>query len=895
MNRWILTACLTGLALATGGCAPTTNGAVASASEAAPADVWQRQRIMLRDGWQFRFGAPAEGPEALAYDASSWAAVSVPHTWNRIGEYSLTRSEATNNDQGVGWYRLQLDAPEAPALWRQYLDFAAVGNIADVWVNGHHVGQHRGAFSRFRFDVTEHWLPGESNIIAVRADNSRPAPDSSTADVIPLAGDFFVNGGIYREASLLQLPPASIDPLDMGGPGLYARASEIGEDAASVEARVVLRNFGSGRQLSLSTSVTDGEGHLVAQAEQAVDLPQGRSEAVGQLTIANPQLWNGRADPALYTISTSLTDEDGRVIDTVTQPLGIRSFRYDADAGFFLNGEYVKLHGVSRHQDWQGSGWALSPEQHRRDMEIIAELGANTVRHAHYQHDDFWSDLADEYGMIVWAELAYVGMPSFGGDPGSTELWANAEQQLRELIRQNYNHPSITMWSIGNEVDSGMAFGVTQENPQPLPLLQRLREIANEEDPHRPTIFADFSEQQGEFGERRQALEQATQLIGYNRYPGWYYLQNPMAGRALGGIMDRLHATHPETPVSISEYGAGGATTQHSDDPVSGFVSSAGRPQPEEYQALVHELLWPAIESRDYIFASWVWNMYDFPSDLRNEGDSVDINTKGLVTFDRETRKDAFYFYQAAWTDAPMIHLAGQRYVERSYPQMDVKAYTNTGSASLFVNGHEIGEVACPNYTCTWAGVQLVPGENRVVVTATAGDAELTDSATFDGIDPLVDGMHIDAGSLAVSQLDGRRYGSDTFVSGGTPVPRFAGSIGSRNAGPPREIASSAPALFEHWREGEQFAYRIPVPAGEWDVTFRLFDPADEDQPEQALTLRANGVEVIAGLGVAEAAGGRNRELVRPFPVTVADEGLALEFDSANGVVGLAAIEITPR
>jgi len=878
-----------------------------TATTAAPSAA-QRQELILDDGWRFKFGEPDLSQSSPGFDDRGWKQISVPHSWNRIGEYALERSADTNNDQGIGWYRLTVSAPAAAPGMRQYLDFAAVGNIADVWVNGRHVGTHKGAFSRFRLDVTRAWKPGEANLVAVRADNSKPAEGSSTENVIPLAGDFFIHGGIYREAKLIQLPSASIDPLDYGGPGVYAQAAEINDDRAIVDVRTRLRNFDAEKAVSVKTTIRDGKGKVIAASVIPVSLANGWQDATQRLEIVNPRRWDGLEDPYLYSVTATLLDGDA-VLDSVTQPLGLRTFRFDADDGFFLNGRHVKLHGVSRHQDRLGQGWALTREDHAEDMALIREMGANTVRQAHYQHADAWSDEADRAGMVVWAELPYVGAPSLTGGKGSPELWANAERQMRELVRQNFNHPSITMWSIGNEVDSAKAFGAMKENPSPIDLLKRMNEVAKEEDPSRATVFADFSEDLGFFGKIRQPMTGVADLVGYNRYPGWYFFQTPQAGLVLGGMLDSLHAKNPAVPVSVSEYGAGGAISQHSDDPVSGYVASAGRPQPEEYQAFVQELTWPAIASRDYVFASWVWNMFDFASDLRNEGDSVDINTKGLVTMDRKTRKDAFYYYKAAWSAEPMIHLTGKRYAERSYPVMDVKAYTNAPAASLFMNGDEIGEVNCPNSTCIWKGVRLVPGVNTAVVRATFSGNELSDSASFDGIAPLTDGIRIDAGNLAASQLGGLRYGSDTFVAGGKPVARYSGSIGGRSEGPDIPVEAERPALFDYWREGDRFDYSIPVPDGDWTLTLHMTAPGKRKMdPEMAamlgepvkedkdvvMSVSANGKTVIDALNVEEAAGGTRKGIIRSFPVTVEDGTLQLTFTGTGGGKALvAAIEIT--
>ncbi len=875
--------------------------AAAGESMLAGSEAEPRHTIDLAHGWRFRFGdlATASSPD---FDDSDWDEVSVPHTWNRIGEYALERSELTNNKQGVGWYRLRIEAPSAAPGMRQYLDFAAIGNIADVWVNGIPVGQHKGAFSRFRLDVTEAWKSGEANVVAVRADNSKPAVGSSTEHVIPLAGDFFVHGGIYRGVQLIQLPSASIDPLDYAGPGVYISTTELTDKKAVIDVRTRLRNFDASRPLRLKSEIRDADQRFVAGVEHEFTLAQGVQDERGRMSFLNPRRWDGLADPYLYSVTTQLFDGE-RLLDSVTQPLGLRTFRFDADEGFFLNGKHVKLHGVSRHQDRLGKGWALSREDHAEDMALIKELGANTVRQAHYQHDDAWSDEADAAGMVVWAELAYVGAPSLSGGKGSDALWANAEQQLRELIRQNYNHPSIMMWSIGNEVDSAKAFGATEDDPSPIDLLRRMHEVAKEEDPARLTTFADFSEDMGVFGKNRQPMTGVADLVAYNRYPGWYYNKGPGAGKVLGGMLDMHHAKNPTVPLGVSEYGAGSGLTQFSDDPTSGFVASAGRPQPEEFAALVHEMLWPAIAERAYVHGSWVWNMFDFVSDLRNEGDSVDINTKGLVSMDRKVKKDAFYYYKAAWTDEPMVHLTGKRYVERSYPVMDVKAYTNAPTARLTFNGADLGEKTCANYACVWEGVALRHGINDAVVFA----GGQTDGAKWDGIDPAANGIRIDAGNLAASQIGGLRYGSDAFVTGGEAIARFGGSIGPMSA-ENIPVKAENPQPFDHWRAGDAFSYDIPVPNGDWTVTIRTLEPG-ESKPDPRMVLMgtlpeafkpvimsvsAGGQTVIEKINPAKEAGENRKEVVRSFPVTVSGGRLKLDFAGVNGgKATVAAIEIT--
>ncbi|TCU61171.1 beta-galactosidase [Novosphingobium sp. PhB57] len=863
----------------------------AQAGDAQTGDA--RPAIALSQGWRFHFGdAPGSVTDAR-FDDRGWEQVSVPHSWNHIGAYALTRGTETDNRQGVGWYRLWVDAPPAKSGERQYLDFAAVGKLAEVWVNGRHVGTHKGAFARFRLDVTEAWKPGQRNLVVVSADNSKVEPGSSTSEVIPLSGDFFVHGGIYREVSLLQLPAASIDPLDFGGPGVYAYAAKITPESATVEIRTKLRNAGAApRNLTLATEIRDARGKIVARSVQPVTLAPGASEQRANVNIARPHRWNGRADPYLYSVTSTLSDGKAR-LDRVSQPLGLRTFRFDADAGFFLNERHVKLHGVSRHQDALGSGWALTPEQHAEDMALIEELGANTIRQAHYQHADAWSDLADKAGMVVWAELPYVTTPSVSGGQGSEALWTNAEQQLREQIRQNYNHPSILMWSVGNEVDSAKGFGVKGSPPKPLALLQHLNAIAKEEDPHRPTTFADCCEGLTLVQTAGEKLAGTADLIGYNRYYGWYY-PNPLQARTdLGDTLDKFHRDHPALPLSLSEYGAGGAISQHSDNVRNGFVNFVGRPHPEEYQAWVHEQTWPSIARRDFVFASWVWAMFDFSSDLRDEGDAVDLNDKGLVTADRKERKDAFWFYKVAWSDTPALHLAGKRYVDRAYPVMDVKAYSTASSATLAIDGKPIGTAPCAEFVCEWKNVSLRPGANTAVVTATEGGKTLRDTARWNGPDVERNGLRINSGSLAGLDLGTRQFGSDTFVTGGKPVVLNLVGFGGRSMAPIRQVDAADPALFDYWRDGAAFSYDIPLPNGQWTVTLHLFEPRKTSSPDQSLAVKANGQPVIEGLNLLKEAGAPLKELVRTFPVTVLHGRLILDFSSVSGNAALAGIEIT--
>jgi len=386
------------------------------------------------------------------------------------------------------------------------------------------------------------------------------------------------------------------------------------------------------------------------------------------------------------------------------------------------------------HQDRPVKGWAISRADIAQDLGYLLDMGGNALRLAHYQHDQAYYDISDETGIVVWAEIPLVNHVSFDGSPANAALTANATQQLLELIHQNYNHPSVAMWSIANEVD----LRATQSKgpSKPLALLESLNKLAKSEDPTRFTTLADCCEvglsahngndpaKSAAPATERDQVVGVTDVVGYNRYFGWY------VGKFsdFGPMLDAAHQRHPQLPLSISEYGAGAALTQHSEDPTATPIDSHGRPHPEEYQELYHEAAWETIKARPYIWGVFVWNMFDFGVDGRNEGDSTDLNDKGMVNYDRTVAKDTFYFYRANWNPLPTLHLVGRRFIERQKAVVEVKAYSNAAQAHLWVNDHDQGTATCTGGICLWHGVQLSKGTNDVRATARAGEAELTDS-----------------------------------------------------------------------------------------------------------------------------------------------------------------------
>jgi len=837
----------------------------------------------LDQGWRFSQTAGDPGFADEDFDDSAWSTVDLPHTWNRIGGRESDSENSFDLYKGAAWYRLRFKAPAAAKGSRYFLQFDGVGAVADVWLNGRYLGKHEGAVSRFRFDATAAIAPGKTNLLAVRADNSTPAPGSSTAHVIPLSGDFFVHGGLYRDVSLIVTPPVHIDLMDFGGPGVYAHAAGIGNGTAAVEVRARIANDGTkAARTALTVRILDATGKPVAQRTQPVAArPRNVADRLVRLTVRNPHLWDGMSDPYLYTVEVTL-GAGRKKLDKVVQPLGLRTIAFDADKGFFLNGKHVALHGVALHQDLAGKGWAMTCAEQKRDFDLVQDLGANTVRLAHYQHGQCSYDEADKRGLIVWAEIPLVNQVSFDGTPASPALAANAKQQLVELIRQNYNHPSVAMWSVGNEIDLR---AVQNNGPSKAgPLVRELAALAHEEDSTRPSTLADCCEQAARAD--RDVLVGLADLAGYNRYFGWYYGDES----DFGPMLDRAHAGHPALPISVSEYGAGAALTQHTDDPRGGPINPHGRPHPEEVQQRYHELSWAALAVRPYLWATYVWNMFDFASLDRKEGDLLDINDKGLVTYDRKTKKDTYYFYRANWNPAPTLHLVGRRYTDRPYQVLDVKAYSNAQKAELWLNGKAVGTVPCQGGICLWKVVHLDPGANALRVTAAFGGRTEEDSVlwTYRGTPGTV---RIKAGDLSgTTTAGGARYGSDMYFAGGTGK-----DINPSDTEDDKRIAVAAadPTLYDSYREG-RFSYRIPLPDGRYKVTLRFAEPSATAAGQRVFDVAANGKTVIRKLDVYDAAGGTLRGLERDFTVKLAGGTLVLDFVPRKGRALLSACEVVP-
>lgn len=619
-----------------------------------------REITKIMKGWEFT------GPDGTT------TTVDLPHTWNaRDGQDG-------GNDywRGTCIYRTHFAAPQFNTASHQvWIQFDGVNASAHVVLNGSPVCNHDGGYSTFRANITE--LLRDENELTVEVDNSK------NDRVYPQKADFTFYGGIYRDVSLMVVSKNHFTLDYFGGPGIRITPTVQGADA-SVQV----------------TTWHDGEGEVSIELLDAA----GNTVATGKgpditLTIFNAHLWNGVKDPYLYSCKARLV-VNGTVEDETTTRFGVRSFKVDSKKGFFLNGKSYPLHGVSRHQDRKGLGNAITREMHDEDMALIKEIGANTIRLAHYQHDQYFYDLCDEVGMVVWAEIPYISEHM----PNGRE---NTISQMKELIIQNYNHPCIVCWGVSNEITIS-----TKDKKDMLDNHRQLNDLCHEMDKTRLTTLACYA-MCGPFNRSAHI----TDMVSWNLYLGWY-----VPGFILNDLwMGFFHLCFPNRPFGYSEYGAEGMPNLHSTHPHRGDHT-------EEYQAKYHEYMLRCFKRHPWMWATHVWNMFDFAADARDQGGEPGMNHKGLVTFDRKTKKDSFYLYKAWWSDEAFVHICSKRFVERTGSTATVKVYSNQSTVALYVNGNKVGE-----QTGEHVFTFKVPLNGELHIQAVAGDR--TDESVIRHVD----------------------------------------------------------------------------------------------------------------------------------------------------------------
>uniref|UniRef100_UPI00307A9D2E glycoside hydrolase family 2 protein n=1 Tax=Phocaeicola coprophilus TaxID=387090 RepID=UPI00307A9D2E len=659
-----------------------------------------REVTPFNNGWEFKKGPfPTDAMQTAARWNADWEQVNVPHTWNADDMQKKTNSFYA----GVAYYRKHYVFPESLEGKRLFLRFEGVGACAEVYVNGYLVGTHKGAYSAFVCEIGSQVRLGEENEIVVKADNAaRP-------DVIPVNHALFgVYGGIYRPVWLIVTEPCNIVVNDCASPGVYITQKNVSKQSADVSVRVKLDNATlAPAALELENAIYTREGKLVKVHRQSFELtPQGVQSYVSDFKISHPHLWQGREDPYLYKVVSRLK-QDGQVIDEVIQPLGLRKYEAVAGKGFFLNGKKYPMYGVTRHQDWWGMGSALTNREHDFDLEQIMEVGATTVRFAHYQQSDYIYSRCDTLGLIIWAEIPFVNRVT-------GQEWDNVHQQMRELIRQSFNHPSIYVWGIHNEVYHPHGYTAA--------LTQSVHDLCKLEDPDRYTVAVNG------YGHAEHPVNGNTDIQGMNRYFGWYEKKI----QDIKPWIEKMEKEYPWQRLMLTEYGAD-ANIEHQTELLGDALNWGSDFYPETFQTKTHEYQWGVISQHPYILASYLWNMFDFAVPQWKRGGVDARNMKGLITFDRKIRKDAFYWYKANWSKEPVLYLTQRRNTERERRETSVTVYSNLGTPRVFLNGRELDGVR-KGYTDVhyiFDQVTLAEGRNVLRAVIVSDGKEYTDEIVW--------------------------------------------------------------------------------------------------------------------------------------------------------------------
>jgi beta-galactosidase len=835
-------------------------GAGGARAQASAQDASPRVRLNLNADWRFQPGTDA----ATQPDERAWRPVTLPHTWNATD--ALDRDVAYR--RGIGWYERRLEVPAALRGKRLFLYFEGANQVADVWVNGQAAGRHVGGYTAFAMDITGLIAGDRPNVILVRVDN-RHDPD-----IPPLRADFTFYGGIYRDVWLLATEPVHIDVLDHASTGVFVDAPGLTAERAVVRTRVELRNDGPQRTRARVVShVVDPAGHVVAEATSSLALPATASATATANTapIAHPRLWSPE-EPDLYTVRTEVFEGD-RLVDRLDVPLGLRFYGWDAQQGFRLNGRPRQLHGVNRHQDFQGLGNAVPDAYHRRDLRTIKANGFDFLRLAHYPQDPAVLDEADRVGLILWEEIPVVDYITM-----SEGFSANAERIVTEMVRQHYDHPSVFFWGYMNEIM------LTPPNPKPpgyddavLALAKRLNARVKAEDATRPTVMAIFGQ------DPIPALHDVPDVLGLNLYFGWYYGQ---LGE-FGAYVDSLHAARPDRPLIISEYGAGGDERVHATAPVP-FDYSA------EYQQRLHQGTFSQILARPWLLGSALWNMFDFGAYGRDDA-RPNVNDKGLFTFDRRP-KDVASYYRAMLRHDGVLHIATRDWPLRAGSAaadrtQEVTVYSDQPAVELILDGHALGTQPVSNGLARWS-VTWRDGDNRLEARAGAlADAAVVRYSDRTGLFTAEPG---DAAEIAISAGARTQYVANgvAWEADRAYAPGSWGYVGGTAANTHHRILGTTDdPLLQTTREGAS-AYRFDVPDGRYQVELRFVETRHDAAGERVFAVAVNGVPAEAALDLAGTVGRWHARTVELVVDATGGHGVRIELPPAKGESTISAIRV---
>ena len=643
----------------------------------------------FNEGWLFKKG-PFPTDQILFQSGfdQRWQDVTIPHTWNAID----MQNDKNYFYAGEAFYKKTYRPDASMKDKRIFLNFEGVASVAELYVNGTFAGNHKGGYSAFTIEISKLLKFGEDNEILLKVDNS------SRPDVVPINHTLFgVYGGMYRPVHLIITEKVNIAVTDYASPGIYISQKNVTNKSADVNVEIKIENKNrEAKRVQLLTSIYDMDGKLKLKKETAINvLPQGRQFYNQDFTITNPHLWQGLEDPYLYKVVTQIVS-NGTVIDEVIQPLGLRHFELKAADGMYLNGEKVPMYGVCRHQDWWQSASALTNEQHDADLAIIKEIGATTIRLAHYQQSEYFYSKCDSIGFMIWAEIPFVNRVS-------TKEADNAKQQMTELIRQNYNHPSIYTWGLHNEVYTPINYTAL--------LTTELHDLAKSEDPYRYTVSVNG------YGDPGHGVNMNADIQGINRYFGWYEKKI----QDMEPWIEGMEKEYPDYKIMLAEYGTE-ANIYHQQEVVGDVGDCCGfdKQYNETFATRFHEIQWGYIANHPYLLASYLWNTFDFATPASSQGGVEARNMKGLVTFDRKLKKDPFYWYKANWSKDPVLYLTQRRANERENKITPVTVYSNIGVPQLFVNGVEVKNYkkGTTHVHYIFENIELKEGINEIEVKA---------------------------------------------------------------------------------------------------------------------------------------------------------------------------------
>lgn len=709
-----------------------------------------RYIIQLSDGWKF-----IREDVGLSAPTDTWSKITVPHTWNAIDgqagggpiidenqnpldaiSEAKARKSIVDADnphltkgyyQGNCWYAYYLDVPQEWKGKRIFIRFNAATTVARTYINKRLLGEHRGAFTAFTYELTDYLKFDKLNEIRVQVDNSY------REDMPPQSGDFNLWGGLYRPVELIVANQICITPLHFSSSGVYLTQKNINTKFAEVEVKAFISNGDKlnrpnepikyPAKVTMQTLILNSEGQVVAENIKDTEInPESTTEASLNLTINNPNLWLGKANPYLYDVYTKIIYK-GQVIDEVKEKMGFRTIEITKNEGFLLNGKPYPVYGVSRHQDKRDKGWALSIDDEREDMSIIKEIGATAIRNAHYPQSKTWHQLADSLGFLTWDEVPVVNETR-----PTREYWLNTYEQAREMVYQLYNHPSVAWWSIYNEIEN-------------LPMPYSGKELTEQKEIIKGIDNSRIITGASDHGERYYNM--IPDQIGFNNYPGWYHGNWPKHEGYVGNLDQfadfiKNRAKEVGKRVAITEYGAGGDIKHHIEgEPKRPNPAHGGPFHPEEWQAYVHEEDWRIMKNNPDLWGTFFWAIFDFAAANRNEGSMPAINTKGIITHDRKIKKDAFFMYKANWNPDPMVYITSRRLLERKINITDIKVYSNCKEVTLKVNGKVVGKMIPDKIQlCHWKNIKLMKGKNKIEVIGKTNNAQtVQDSCDWNVVD----------------------------------------------------------------------------------------------------------------------------------------------------------------